>query len=840
MMSLLKVAWIFYFTCTFVFGQIRYTVPEEKDPGTYIGNVANDLSLDIKTLSLRQMQVVSSTEGHYFDVNPLTGRLLIKNRIDREQLCRANPVCLIHFEVMLENPTELRHVEVNILDINDNSPEFGEKEMTLNISETVALGSRFRVERAFDPDVGTNSVSVYHLSPNKHFVLKNSNPTDGSEFPELVLERALDREQEKTHLLTMTVYDGGYQQHSAVASIIINILDANDNPPVFSQSQYVVTLEENAPKGSLVIKLNATDLDEGTNAEIIYSFSASTTSKALGIFTLDSVTGAITLNGSVDFEEVSRYEMYLTAIDKGPYAEAAHCTVLVDITDVNDNTPEITVKSAKHSVPEDASLGTVIAFIIVGDKDSGPNGHVSCMISDGLPFQLKPSLNNYFSLITSDLLDRELVSQYNVSIWASDQGFPVRSAYTNLQIQVSDVNDNPPRFSETFHEVYITENNLPGTLAGKVTAEDADAGQNAQISYLFIGIPNKSQTSSTYFSVGAEDGAIYVLTSLDYEKEREYQFQIEARDAGVPQLSGTVTVKVFVVDANDNNPEILHPSPMKGSEVANRIPRSSSAGYLVAKVSAVDADIGHNAWLSYQLLKSNVPELFSISKYTGEIRTTRQFQGNDSSSYTLVIMVKDNGQPALSATAVLHLDMMDSSPDVLPNVNRHYNSQENMSDLNVYLIICLLSIVVLFFVIVSVTIALRCYNASDLDPRLNLCCRQEDTIGRGQQVSSSLQPHGHQTYVEVYGNSSLYKVGTYRTVPQELKDDFITIDFPGTNNSNACIQQFQQLCLICDDNVRPVSTSEVRVAICLLIRVFDHLCIIMCITQFHFTLELTL
>ncbi|XP_043925517.1 protocadherin gamma-C3-like [Protopterus annectens] len=815
MENLMQVACMSILGLTSVLGQIRYTVLEEKEPGTYVGNVATDISLDIKSLPHRNIHIVSSTQSQHFDVNPVNGKLLIKDRIDREQLCSVNPVCLMNIEVMLENPIELYHVEINIVDINDNAPAFDENKVIINISENVVPGARFPIERAYDPDIGTNSVSVYQLSPNKYFTLKYPNPKDNIVFPELLLERALDREQDKTHLLTMTAYDGGHQQHSAVAKIIVNVLDANDNPPVFSQSQYVVTLEENAPKGSLVIKLNATDLDEGTNAEIIYTFSARTALKAQATFSLDTFSGAITLNGSVDFEDASIYELYIRAMDKGPYSEAVHCTVSVEIVDVNDNSPQITVKSASHSVPEDAPLGTVVAIINVGDKDAGANGRVSCRVSDNLPFQLKPSRNNYYSLVTSDLLDRELVPEYKVSIWASDQGYPVRSAYKTVDIKVDDVNDNPPRFSKTFYEVYVTENNVPGSIIGRVTAEDLDLGQNAQISYSFIGNQLKAELLSTYFSVGSEDGAIFALTSLDYEKMREYKFEIQVRDAGVPQLTGTATINVYVVDVNDNAPEILQPSAMKGSEVANRIPRSSTAGYLVAKISAVDADVGHNALLSYQLLKSDALELFTISKYTGEIRTTRQFLINDSSAHTLVIMVKDNGQPALSTTTVLHLVLADNDPEVLPNVNRQFSSQEGISDLNVYLIICLLSIIFLFFVIVSVTVVLRCcYNTSDVGPRINLCCAwKKATSCRGQQISNFVTPHGHEgvrAYVEVRSSGSFYKVDTYRmSVPQTLKDDFITIDFPSANNSNPCIQQHQP-CLLYNCSTGPHSRSEVR------------------------------
>ncbi|XP_042626513.1 protocadherin gamma-A6-like isoform X2 [Cyprinus carpio] len=696
-----------------VLAQIRYSVPEELEHGAFVGNIAEDLGLDVAKLSSRRFRIVSGAKKQYLEVNLENGILFVNEKIDREELCEQSPGCFLHLQVVIENPLELYRVEVEILDVNDNAPSFPWSEFNLEITESAAPGSRFPLESAQDLDVGSNSLRSYLLSANQHFVLDIQTRNDGSKFAELVLQSPLDREQQKTHEMVLTAVDGGSPLRSGTAQIKVTVLDANDNVPVFDRSVYRVSLVENAPRGTLVLKLNATDLDEGANGEITYSFSGHAPLKVRELFSVDSHSGEIRVKGIVDYEKASVYELYVQAKDKGPSAVAVHCKVLVDILDVNDNAPEVILTSVSTPVQEDAPPGTVIAVVSVMDRDSGENGAVDCQIPGNVPFQLHSSFKNYYTLVTSEFLDRESVSEYNITLTARDLGSPPLSTRKTILVQVSDINDNPPRFIQPSYTVYVTENNAPGASICSVTAFDPDSNQNAYLSYSILEGQIQGMPVSTYVSINSDNGNIYALRSFDYEQLRNFQIRIQAQDAGFPPLSSNVTVSVFVLDQNDNAPVILSPLSRNGTVATEMVPRSVDAGYLVAKITALDADAGQNSRLSYQMLQATDPGLFSVALYTGEIRTIRRFVDKDAIRQRLVILVKDNGQPPLSATVSIILSVVDSVPESLSKFGDLSLSPQPPSNLALYLIVSLSTVSLIFLVAIIVLAAVKCYKDRD-------------------------------------------------------------------------------------------------------------------------------
>ncbi|XP_053498226.1 protocadherin beta-15 isoform X1 [Ictalurus furcatus] len=714
-----------------VLAQIRYSVLEEREHGAFVGNIAEDLGLDVSRLSARRFRIVSGARKQYLEVNLENGILFVNEKIDREELCEQSPVCFLHLQVVIENPLELYRVEVEILDVNDNAPSFPWSEFNLEVTESAAPGSRFPLESAQDLDAGSNSLRSYLLSANQHFVLDVQTRNDGSKFAELVLESPLDREKQKMHEMVLTAVDGGSPLRSGTAQIMVTVLDANDNVPVFDRSVYRVSLVENAPRGTLVLKLNATDLDEGSNGEIVYSFSGHAPLKVRELFSIDSYSGEIRVKGIVDYEKASVYELYVQAKDKGPSAVAVHCKVLVDILDVNDNAPEVILTSVSTPVQEDAPPGTVIAVISVMDRDSGENGAVDCQIPSHVPFRLHSSFKNYYTLATSEFLDRELVAEYNITLTARDLGSPPLSTGKTIHVLVSDVNDNPPRFLQPSYTVYVTENNAPGASICSVSAVDPDSNQNAYLSYSILEGQIRGMPVSTYVSINSDNGNIYALRSFDYEQLRNFQIRVQARDAGFPPLSGNVTVSVFVLDQNDNAPLVISPLPKNGTAAAETVPRSADAGYLVAKITALDADAGQNSRLSYQVLHATDPGLFSIALYTGEIRTIRRFVDKDATRHRLVILVKDNGQPSLSATVSLILTLVDGVPESLSDLDDHAISRRAPSNLAFYLIISLSVVSLVFLVAIIVLAALKCYKDRDCPGDFGLssigaaCCTLE-------------------------------------------------------------------------------------------------------------------
>ncbi|XP_009931580.2 protocadherin-10-like [Opisthocomus hoazin] len=693
-------------------GQLRYAVPEELEHGAFVANLGEDLGLDVSTLSARRFRIVSRAGARqHLEVNLENGILFVNERIDREEVCEAGGTCLLHLQLLVESPLELYRVEVEVLDINDHAPTFPWQEYVLEVAESAVLGARFPLESAQDPDVGTNSVHTYQLSPNSFFSLEVQTRSDASKFAELVLERALDREQQRAHQVLLTALDGGVPERSGTAHILITVLDANDNVPAFDQPSYGVSLPEDAPAGTLVIQLNATDLDEGPNGEIEYSFSGHAPPRVRELFYVEPRSGQVLLKGPLDYERANLHELYVQAKDRGPSAVAVHCRVLVHLLDVNDNAPEVTLTSVSTPVLEDAPPGTVIAVISVLDRDSGDNGRVSCEVGPDVPFELRSSFRNYYTLVTTQALDREVVPEYNISITARDMGSPALLTHSTLTIPVSDVNDNAPRFLQPSYSVYVMENNAPGASICSVSALDPDCQQNAYLSYSIADGHIHGMPVGTYVSINSDSGHMYALRSLDYEQIRSFQIQVQAQDAGFPPLSANVTVHIFVLDQNDNAPVIVSPMPRNGSVATELVPRSAGPGYLVGTVSAVDADAGLNSRLSYQLLQATDFTLFSVAPDTGELRTLRSFLEQDATRQRLVVQVRDGGQPALSATVSLLLSVVETMPQTLSDFSEFSLPPEasSSSPLTLYLLVSLGSISFTFLLAILILTAIRCH-----------------------------------------------------------------------------------------------------------------------------------
>ncbi|KAJ8371737.1 hypothetical protein AAFF_G00302840 [Aldrovandia affinis] len=645
-------------------------------------------------------------------------------------------------------------------------------EYQLEISESALPGSRFPIESAQDQDLGSNSVRLYRLSPNEHFALDSNKPSLNSRLIELVLKKSLDREQTPFHHLILTAADGGTPARTGTVKINVRILDSNDNVPVFDSSVYKVKLLENSPKDTLVIKLNATDLDEGTNGEVIYSFSSYTPERVRQVFSMDPNSGQIRVRSQVDYEETSSYEMYVQAMDKGASAVAVHCKVVVEVVDVNDNVPEIVLSSLSSPVREDARADTVVALISVTDRDSGPNKQVSLEIPPGLPFKVK-SFRNYYTLVTSAFLDRETTAAYNVTLSATDSGTPPLSSQKTIQVDVADVNDNPPRFEQTSYTVYVPENNAPGASLCTVRAQDADVNDNARVTYTVLNDNNHGIPVTSYVSVRSDTGEAYALRSFDYETLREFHFQVKAQDGGIPPLSRVATVYLYVMDQNDHTPEIVHP-PANASRSPETVLKNAEAGHLVTKVLAYDADAGQNAWLLYILEQATDPDLFKVHEHTGEIRTTRKIVEDNSTFFSLTVLVRDNGRPVLSSTVTVNVAVMEAPPKMAPDPRKIIRPHGTLlfSNVTLYLIVALSATTFVFLLTVVVLAIVRCHAYCSQAGTCCPCCVSSKGGSHGggasgQQPNNNVvmrrdlkvEPH----YIEVRGNGSLTKTYCYKT-----------------------------------------------------------------------------
>ncbi|XP_077433294.1 protocadherin alpha-8-like isoform X25 [Vanacampus margaritifer] len=695
--------------------QIKYSIAEEVKLGTVVGNVAKDLGLDISTLVQRHFRIVSGNEGAQFEVNVNNGVLFVSKSINREEICERVSPCLVNLKLVAENPMEIHHVGVEILDINDNSPTFEEEEFILEISESMPAGKRFQLPSAHDPDVIGNSVRVYKLNLNEYFNIQIRERGD-DKIPFLVLQKSLDREKDIEHRLVLTAVDGGNPARSGSLNVTVAVLDSNDNAPQFIQEVYSTNLPENVKMGTSVIKVEATDLDDALNGEVEYYFGGKLDSDIYDIFNLDKTTGEIKVKGQIDFEKVDVYKLDVHATDKGQPPMSSDCRVIIKIGDENDNQPEIGVTSLSKTVPEDSKPGTVISLISITDKDVGMNGKVICSLSQNVPFELKPSFqDNMYSLVLKDRLDRELVADYDITITATDCGQPPLSTFKILHVDVSDVNDNIPTFLHNPIQLYLLENNVPGKSIFSVTAFDKDLNENAALTYHINRGEGSQVKMSTFLNINPENGEISALKSFDFETLKNFQFQVVATDGGSPPLSSNVTVNVFILDQNDNAPVILYPVSSNGSaEGVEEIPRNMKAGDLVTKVRAYDADIGYNGWLLFSLQQVTHHSLFSLDRYTGQIRTLRSLTETDEAEHGLLILVKDNGNVSLSATATVTVKLVEPKEAFAASDVKSAAKVDNEEDnVTFYLIITLGSVSLLFVISIIVLIAMQCSKSTE-------------------------------------------------------------------------------------------------------------------------------
>ncbi|XP_054890371.1 protocadherin alpha-8-like [Poeciliopsis prolifica] len=693
--------------------ELRYSVPEEVKEGTVIGNIAKDLGLEKVHLTDRRLRIVSGSENAFFNVNTNTGALQVRRKIDREELCHGDGACLMELKIIVENPLEMHHVVVEVADVNDHSPNFLDKQQHFEIAEHTAVESRFQLLAATDLDIGVNSIRAYTLSSNDYFDIDVSQ-SDEDKIPFLVLKKPLDREKRKKLILLVTAIDGGKPPISATLNVSVTVLDINDNRPSFSQDVYQVEINENVSVGTVVAQVSATDPDEGNNGEIKYGIAKALQPKIHETFEINSLTGEIKLKALLDFEEFEIYKIDIEASDKGTPPLTGRCRVVVKIKDVNDNSPKIDVTSLSNTISEDSKPGTAISLISVTDKDSGLNGKIISRILNDVPFELKPSYKeNMYSLVTKEHLDREKVSLYEILIQATDCGNPTLSTVKTISIQVSDVNDNSPRFEKSPLQFYLSENNVAGATVFSVSATDIDVNENAAISYYIVREGSKHDVTA-FININSENGQIAALKSFDFETLKTFQFQVVATDSGTPSLSSNVTVNVFILDQNDNAPVILYPLSSNGSaEGVEEIPRNVNAGHLVTKVRAYDADIGYNGWLLFSLQEVTDHSLFGLDRYTGQIRTLRSFTETDEAEHKLVILVKDNGNVSLSATATVIVKLVEPKEAFAASDVKSAASDDEGNDVTFYLMITLGAVSVLFIISIIVLIAMQCSKSTD-------------------------------------------------------------------------------------------------------------------------------
>ncbi|KAK5861065.1 hypothetical protein PBY51_022487 [Eleginops maclovinus] len=674
---------------------IRYQSYEEDAPGTVIGNLAKDMSLSLSHSSKTNFRMMKQFNDSFIRVRESDGELTVGERIDRERICRHTPQCLITFDVVHFSKERYRliHVEVEIKDINDNSPEFPNKESVVEISENAAVGSRIPLDPAADADVGSNYIQSYQISVNSHFTIDVLLRADGVKYAELVLMKELDRETQSSYTVELVGTDGGNPYRSGSTKITIKVTDFNDNSPVFDQNSFSVSLPEDAPVGAVILDLNAVDADEGLNGEVVYGFGKQVSHEIRELFQVDNKSGRLTLRSPVDFEDKSTYELDVQATDLGPNPTPSVCKIIIHVTDVNDNAPEISItpmtsiSTGIAYISESAEKDSLVALISTLDRDSGVNSQVHCTLYGHDHFKLLQAYEDSYMIVTAAALDRERISEYNLTVMAEDFGSPALRKITQYTIRLSDENDNAPHFTKAVYEVSVLENNAPGAYITTVQASDVDLGNNGKITYRLVDSLIMGSPVNTFVSLNSVSGSIYALRSFNYEVMKLLDIHIKASDGGSPQLQSTAVIRLKIADQNDNQPSIIEPTLYKGSAEVF-LPKDAPAGYVVTQIKATDADEGINAQLSFKITEGGHLG-FSVNKDTGKVHVSRQLTYDLTDNVKVTVSVSDNGSPALSSTAIIHFSFIEGTVPSMPSLAQNGNEELFEWDMSIAIIIVL-------------------------------------------------------------------------------------------------------------------------------------------------------
>ncbi|XP_076996135.1 protocadherin-18 isoform X2 [Tamandua tetradactyla] len=713
---------------------LKYRIYEEQRVGSVIARLSEDVA-DVlfklpnpSTVRFRAMQRGNSP---LLVVREDNGEISIGAKIDREQLCQKSLYCSIEFDV-ITLPTEhlqLFHIEVEVLDINDNSPQFSRSLIPIEISESAAVGTRIPLDSAFDPDVGENALHTYSLSANDFFDIEVRTRTDGAKYAELIVVRELDREMKSSYELQLTASDMGVPQRSGSSVLKISISDSNDNSPVFEQQSYIIQLLENSPVGTLLIDLNATDPDEGANGKIVYSFSSHVSPQIIETFKIDSERGHLTLFKQVDYEITTSYEIDVQAQDLGPNSIPAHCKIIIKVVDVNDNKPEISInlmspgKEEISYIFEGDPIDTFVALVRVQDKDSGLNGEVVCKLHGHGHFKLQNTYEKNYLILTNATLDREKRSEYSLTVIAEDKGTPSLSTIKHFTVQINDINDNPPHFQRTRYEFAISENNSPGAYITTVTATDPDSGENGQVTYTILESFILGSSITTYVTIDPSNGAIYALRIFDHEEVSQITFVVEARDGGSPkQLASNTTVVLTIIDENDNVPVVIGPV-LHNNSAEISIPKGAESGFHVTRIRAIDRDSGVNAELSCSIVAGNEEHIFIIDPQSCDIHTNVSMESIPYTDWELSVIVQDKGNPQLHTKVLLKCMIFEYGESVTSTAMASV-SQASL-DVSMIIIISLGAICAVLLVIM-VLFATRC-NREKKDTRSYNCRVAEST-----------------------------------------------------------------------------------------------------------------
>ncbi|XP_014779638.2 protocadherin beta-15 [Octopus bimaculoides] len=702
--------WIYLYIMSFLLKisqceDLIYHVEEGKMPGTLVGDIAADTHLfdripvqEHNLLWFSHLKETIINGSQLFNVSK-TGKLYTSQIVDADVLCKFNTECFKMVDIAVRNEesfVKILEIKVVVEDVNDQRPEFPVKQVNIQFDETDGKGTIKFVPTAKDRDVSLiNSQITYQLKKDieKTFSLSITEKTDSTIKLGIVLEGEVDRERKDNYKLQIIATDGGSPSKFGVLDVLITVIDENDNSPIFSQNIYNISISNRNEQNKAIIILSANDIDSGENGKITYHFSSKTSNLAKSYFHLNEKTGEIILKKKVPFVSKKSYKLFVEATDGGNPPSTSTAIVFVHVNNNENSAPVIDINFISKStgntaiISEGVKINSFIAYVKVTDNDVGMNGKIICNLRHD-KIQLQSLGKKKYKLVVKKSLDRETESHIDLTISCEDKGFPPLQTDHSFSIQVMDINDIQPQFTKATFRFSVYENEEPKFSIGFVNATDPDLVAGSQLTYSLIGSNRHIPFSISDF------GFISTTQSLDREKQDLYRFKIMAKDNGIPSLNNTANVVVEVMDKNDNAPYFTFPSFNPFNLDVHYHPQSKSD---ITTLRASDRDSHVNAFLKYEILGGNNKQLFTVNPYTGVLSFSRTVYQNDAGSYNLILTVKDNGIPVLSATTTLSLTLTVSNTTA-----RMYISEDRESDNRIH--INLMIIIVVAAVIVSVAI----------------------------------------------------------------------------------------------------------------------------------------
>ncbi|KAL6266541.1 hypothetical protein P5V15_003388 [Pogonomyrmex californicus] len=610
-----------------------------------------------------------------FVLDPKTGKIKTAKVLDREALSSDR----FDLVVLSSQPTYPIEVRILVLDINDNNPEFPEPSIAVSFSESAVAGTKLLLDAATDRDTSENSVlDDYFIvdgnTDGKFRLEVTGNPTSETSYLHLETTGKLDREQVEFYSLNICARDRGRPPRLGYLLVNVTVLDVNDNPPVFQQSDYVVALNESAPVGTKVLTVHATDKDSEDNSKLTYYLPDNERK-----FTIDPETGTITTAEPLKCPQerctVARpgsgcpksCVITVFARDHGSPRQDGRTYVTVNLVDANDHDPVIKfsyfpTSAGFATVDENTAKDSIVAAVTVIDDDEGLNGETSVEIRAGNELGHFRLENTGFNIVRVDgRLDREEIPKYNLTVVATDKGTPPRSATAYLVIHVNDVNDHEPVFQQSEYSAVLSELAPIGSFVASISATDADSGLNARIYYEF-----GSGNEQGWFAIDSDTGLVTTVATLDREVQGSIELHVSARDGGPNTKYASTHLKVTILDENDEAPRFSE------NVVEVTLSENTPPYSLVATLTAVDNDQGTNGSVAYSFHSSvsrDYPKTFALDALTGQLTTMVALDRETIANYRILVIAKDQGTPVQSSTATVMLtlaDINDNSPIFYP------------------------------------------------------------------------------------------------------------------------------------------------------------------------------